>query len=188
MHEDTSRCNSVPQEPQVMNVRFLLVSVLLLLPFQLAQADIVVNFVESAPKDRFVIKNTGVCAYDDLVVEIDLSDSAGRLIFDTTSRGAGVEVFQPFEVRSGDLKLVSANEVRDGEKVLAIGIKSLLPETTVSFTIDVDDTLRDSELGNIRVSGSEIMNGLVNINYREQPVSSAQFDANSVAIVAGPEC
>ena len=63
------------------------------------QADIVVNFVESAPKDRFVIENTGECEFENLVVEIDLSGSAGGLIFDTTATGAGVEVFQPFEVR-----------------------------------------------------------------------------------------
>ena len=63
-----------------------------------ARADIVVNFVESAPKDRFVIKNTGEYDFENLIVEIDLTSSVGRLIFDTTGNGAGVEVFQPFEV------------------------------------------------------------------------------------------
>ena len=43
-----------------------------------ARADIAINFVESAPKDRFVIKNDGECNYENLIVEIDLTDSAGR--------------------------------------------------------------------------------------------------------------
>lgn len=159
-----------------------------LLPFGFAQADIVVNFIESAPKDRFVIKNSGSCTYTQLVVEIDLTSTAGRLIFDTTSKGAGVEVFQPFEVRDGDLSLFSSDAVKDGEKVLAVAINNLSAGSSASFTIDVDDTLPKSDLGQIRVSGSEIVNGVVNVNYLEQPVSSAMFGKGGKAVVPSPAC
>ncbi len=80
---------------------------LLLLTGQSAQANIEVDFYESAPKDRFVIKNTGKCLLQDLTLEIDLTKSAGRLIFDTTATGAGVEVFEPFEVTRGNISLAS---------------------------------------------------------------------------------
>ncbi len=153
-----------------------------------ARADIVVNFVESAPKDRFVIENTSECDFENLIVEIDLTGSVGRLIFDTTATGAGVEVFQPFEVREGDVRLLSENQVHDGERMLSVGIKKLSPDTSVSFTIDVDDTLPKSELGNIRVTGSEILDGRVNVSHGDGPVSSALFSTQSVAVVPTPEC
>ena len=153
-----------------------------------ARADIVVNFVESAPKDRFVIKNTGECDFENIIVEIYLTSSVGRLIFDTTANGAGAEVFQPFEVREGEVRLLAENKVNDGERMLSVGIKKLSPDTSVSFTLDVDDTLPKSELGNIRVSGSEISNGQVSVSYGDEPVSSALFSTQSVAIVPAPMC
>jgi len=171
-----------------MNKCIYAMAIAAVMSFQSVRADIVVNFIESAPKDIFVIKNTGQCDFDNLTVEIDLSDSAGQLIFDTTATGAGVEVFQPFEVRKGEVRLLSNNQVEDGERSLSVGIPTLSPEASVSFTIDVDDTLTQSELGNIRVSGSEIANGQVNIRYVDMPVSTALFNADSEAVVKSPEC
>jgi len=49
-----------------------------------AHAAIDVVFVESAPKDRFVVSNMGDCALDDVVVAIKLTGSAGGLIFPST--------------------------------------------------------------------------------------------------------
>jgi len=54
-------------------------------------ADINVRFSEGAPKDRFSFKNDSACDLTDLSIEIDLSASSARLIFDTTGEGAGVE-------------------------------------------------------------------------------------------------
>jgi len=89
-------------------------------------------------------------------MNIDLTRSAGKLIFDTTASGAGVEVFQPFEVRSGEIELISGDKVVDGDRTLAVLIASLKSGESASFTIDVDDTMTNSELGMIRVSKSEI--------------------------------
>lgn len=158
------------------------------LSFQSAQANIVVSFVEGAPKDRFVIENNGACPFDDLIVEIDLSASAGRLIFDTTASGAGVEVFQPFEITEGDVQLLSGTNVRDGDSVLTVKVTNLLPETTASFTIDVDDQLPQGELGMTRVSGSEIENSLASVTFWEHQLSTAAFSADSVAVVPTPAC
>lgn len=159
-----------------------------LLCSQIVQASVEVSFIESAPKDRFVIENVGGCSLDDVTVSIDLTQSEGRLIFDTTATGAGVEVFQPFEIRSGDLKLVSSVDVKDGDTGLAININSLHPGKSVSFTIDVDDTLTSSELGKIRVTGAEIENAQVNVQLGDAKPVVAAFDRNSIAQVALPPC
>ena len=72
-----------------------------------AAADIRVDFIEGAPKDRFEIANTATCALGAVEVVIDLSGSAGALVFDTEEAGQGVEVFQPFALVDGaDLGLL----------------------------------------------------------------------------------
>lgn len=161
---------------------------LAMLAGQSVRADVEVAFFESAPKDRFVVTNTGACGLKDLVLKIDLAPSGGRLIFDTTATGAGVEVFQPFEVREGGIALISTAGVQDGDAGLALSIDSLPPGASVSFTIDVDDTLPESELGKIRVSGSEIKGGLVEISSAEQTPATGVFASDSKAIVSLPPC
>jgi hypothetical protein len=172
----------------MLNVRLPIVASVWLLAGQLAHANVEVTFVESAPKDRFVLHNTSQCALNDLTVHLDLSNSVGHLIFDTTATGAGVEVFQPFEVKKGNLKLISASEVKDGDSTLSLSIQSIAANDSVSFTIDVDDTLTQSELGNIRVSGSEITNALIEITTKEQQTSVAMFDNKGKAMVPFPSC
>lgn len=159
-----------------------------LLCSQLAHANVEVNFVESAPKDRFVIENVGKCDLDNVTVDIDLTQSAGRLIFDTTSSGAGVEVFQPFEIGEGDLKLVSSVDVKDGDTGLSINVVSIQPGKSVSFTIDVDDTLTSSELGMIRVTGAEIENAQVSLRLGDDQPVTAAFNGQSKALVVLPPC
>lgn len=161
---------------------------LALLCSPLAQANVAVNFVESAPKDWFEIQNVGACALENLQLEIDLRNSVGQLIFDTTATGAGVDVFQPFEIRAGDLKLVSSLEVNDGDTGLSIAIPKLQAGSSVSFTIDVDDTLVGSEMGMIRVTGAEIENAQVNLTLGDQQPVSATFDNASTATVVLPPC
>jgi len=102
------------------------------------------TFIESAPKDRFEILNSGACDLTDVVVQIDLSPTMGKLIFDTTAAGAGVEVFQPFEKKNGDFALIET-EVKDGDQQLSIGMDLFQAGQSVSFTIDVDDTLPNSD-------------------------------------------
>lgn len=142
-----------------------------------AYADINVLFSEGAPKDRFSFRNDTACDLTDLSLEIDLSSSSARLIFDTTGSGAGVEVFQPFERVNGQFAL--AGEVTDGEQQLTLQIEKFAAGETISFTIDVDDTLTASELGNIRVSSSEMQGSQVRLKASSGAVVSATFGADN---------
>lgn len=157
-------------------------------PSVAAFADVKIRFVESAPKDRFVVTNTGNCELQDVVLKVDLTDTRGQLIFDTTESGAGVEVFQPFEQREGDVVLISSASVSDGDKSLSVRIASLPANEQVSFTIDVDDTLSNSELGQIRVTGAEIENGRVTLIGSRDESFTAVFDLSSEAAISGALC
>ena len=153
-----------------------------------AQADIEIRFSEGAPKDRFIITNQGECKISNLTLDLDLSKSQGKLIFDITAAGSGVDVFQPFEITEGKMKLASGATVKDGDSSLSLQIESINPGERVSFTIDVDDTLPVSSLGMIRVAGSEIQGGEVTIQSVEIPKTSAVFGNNSRAMVVMPKC
>ena len=143
-------------------------------------ADLQVRFIEGAPVDRFVISNGADEAYPLTQVAFDLTASQGRLIFDTKSGGAGVEVFQPF------VSDVAQVNVRDGATGLRIPMDGLDAGASVSFTIDVDDQLTTSELGQIRVSGSEIAGAQVVFAMNGRPYL-ATFDDQNVARIT-PDC
>jgi hypothetical protein len=119
---------------------------------QSALADINVQFVESAPKDRFVI-TSDTCPLSNIDVLIDLSGSAGALIFDVTADGAGVEVFQPVEIETGG---TIATPVVDGDQQVSFRISTLSAGEEVVISADLDDVLTQSALGQIRVAGSEL--------------------------------
>lgn len=161
---------------------------LLLTPLAYANTGVEVTFRESAPKDSFIFKNTSKCNLENLVLNIDLSKSAGRLIFDTTATGAGVEVFQPFEVLRGDITLASASSVKDGDKKLSLNVKKLAPNESVSFTIDLDDTLAKSSLGNIRISDSEIKGGMISLSLTNQKSFNATFNNDAKALIQLADC
>ena len=148
-----------------------------------AFADISIRFVESAPKDRFVIQN-GSCALSQVDVQIDLSESTGALIFDVTAAGAGVEVFQPVEVQLG---AVSANPVTDGDQQLSFKINEFAAGTEVIISADLDDVLTDSSLGQIRVAGDELAGATVRMTINGQS-QQAVFDANSNTVSIPHTC
>lgn len=125
----------------------------LMLSATAAAADLTVRFEEGAPKDRFTLTNTGDCALPAMVVTLDLGTAPAGLIFDVTGAGAGVQVFQPFEVVSGGDALIEAPQVRDGDSAVTLRLKGLAAGADVAFTVDVDDTGGGRE---ITVSGSEI--------------------------------
>jgi hypothetical protein len=53
---------------------------------------------------------------------------------------------------------------------------------SISFTIDVDDRLTASDLGQIRVSGSEIQGTVVTLTIDEHSYS-AVFNAKNLAVI-----
>lgn len=146
-----------------------------------ATADLVVTFDEGAPKDRFTFQNSGACALPASTLALDLKGSAGALVFDTTDQGAGVEVFQPFELVSGKAVVTGTSTVTDGDTRLTIDIKGLNAGEKLAFTIDVDDTLGQRE---ITVNDAEISGAIVSTTGAGEQASAAF--AGSRAIIPIP--
>ena len=125
----------------------------LLLSATAATADLAVQFDEGAPKDRFTITNTGDCPLPAMDLTLDLGTAPAGLIFDVTGAGAGVQVFQPFEMVAGGDALIEVPQVLDGDNAVRLRLNGLAAGAEVAFTVDVDDTGGGRE---ITVSGSEI--------------------------------
>ncbi|WP_170356265.1 aggregation factor core [Ruegeria lacuscaerulensis] len=112
-------------------------------------------------------------------MKVDLSPSSGRLIFDVSEAGAGVEVFQPLEVIDGAEALLDVPSVVDGQDFIDLQIGS-----SISFTIDVDDTIGQRE---ITVSGSEIAGAKVTYA-KEGESSNAVFSSDAQTLLSIPDC
>ena len=154
---------------------------------QPAFADISAKFVESAPKDSCTFVNTSACATGPIDLTVDLSGSAAGLIFDTTGNGAGVEVFQPFELVAGGAELKSVEAVTDGDTSVKLRLKDLPAGGKIAFTIDVDDTLAASSNGQIMVSGGEIAGASVSMTVGGD-TTRATFDNRGNATLALKDC
>jgi hypothetical protein len=147
-------------------------------------ADLVAKFDEGAPKDRFTFVNAGECTLENAVIRLDLSGSKAGLIFDTTSKGAGVEVYQPLEFVSGIASLSTLPRVGDGDTLIELNLVELKPNQPLSFTIDVDDTMGGRE---ITVSDSEISGATVQV-LKGTFSASTVFKSESEAILRLDDC
>jgi len=166
----------------------VLTGVICALSMTAAHAELQLTFKEGAPKDRFSIVNVGDCVLGASVMEIDLAGSAAGLIFDTTGRGAGVDVFQPFDVVRGAAHLAETSRPLDGDTVVRLVLTELAPGDEIVFTIDVDDTLQSSELGQIRVSGAEIAGASVRLSEGNKPMVEAAFTSSATVDLPAPVC
>mgnify|MGYP001040487139 CR=1 FL=1 len=134
------------------------------------------RFVETAPRDRFEL----VVEADALqAVSVDLRGSQGRLIFDTASGDTGVEVFQPLRDEGG----VTAGDVADGAEMLRVVLKNGQVGARAAFSIDVDDRLAASDLGQIRVTGGEMAGATALFELANGETVQAVFDAQNRAQV-----
>ncbi|APX13428.1 hypothetical protein [Tateyamaria omphalii] len=157
-------------------MRPILVALAVLAP-SFALADLTVSFRDGAPKDRFTLSYDGACALDRLDVQIDLGAAPAGLIFDTTSAGAGVQVFQPLEWVSGT---ASTSDVTDGDTLLSVSLDDVTPGASWAFTVDIDDTTSTRQ---ITVDGSEMAGAMLRADGQ-----SAAFDASGVATVRLANC
>lgn len=148
------------------------------------QAGVQIRFVEGAPKDRFVLTNVGACEVQASTLKIDFSQSAGRLIFDVTEKGAGVEVFQPLEFVEGADALRQFPSVVDGQNSIELEIASLAAGDKLAFNIDVDDTIGQRE---ITVTGSEIEGATVSYTDADE-TSTATFSSEALVKVTTKDC
>ena len=149
-----------------------------------------VQFNESAPRDSFLIKNTSSSDWNISTLALDMTHSAGNLIFDVTAQGAGVEVFQPFRADDGPASLVEEPRVMDGDQRIVLALSGFSKGVDYRFTIDVDDQLTDSALGQIRVaasemSGAELTLGIENATGDTSTLTGVFDDKNSVIFEAG---
>jgi len=120
--------------------------------------QVLVTFEESAPKDRFIIRNDSAPGWAITDVRIVLAGSRGKLLFDTEAGGPGLNVYQPFELASPGAG-VRAAEVEDGSEALSLSFaadRPLMPGSRVAFTIDVDDRVQLADMGPTMISGNEI--------------------------------
>ena len=132
------------------------------------------RFVESAPRDQFEL----VIGADALqALSVDLRGSQGWLIFDTASGGRGVEVFQPLRDEGG----VTAGDVADGTEMLRVVLKDGQVGARGAFSIDVDDRLTGSDLGQIRVKGGEMAGTTALFELADGQTVKAVFDTENCA-------
>ena len=140
-------------------------------------AGLTVNFQDGAPKDRFTLFYDGSCATTAMEVVIDLGTAPAGLIFDTTSAGAGVKVFQPLEWVVGGAR---TSAVTDGDTTVRLELNALTPGEMLAFTIDIDDTTSNHQT---TVNGSEMVGATLRAAGQE-----AQFDATGTARINLPPC
>jgi len=147
-------------------------------------AEVVVEFDEGAPKDRFTITNSGECDLGASSLSIDLSPSPYGLIFDVSGSGAGVEVYQPLEFTSGQRLLAAVPKVRDGDNRVELALLELNVGASVSFTIDIDDTAnsRQTVVANAEISEA------VAILRTGSSATRASFGNDAVASIPTPGC
>lgn len=158
-------------------MRYLLALYLLFLPVS-AQADIIARFIEAAPKDVFTLRNADNCATGPINITVDLTDTAGGLYFDTTAQGAGVSVYQPFELAGGAEHVAAVTPVGDGARVFTIRVIDLPPGAIIAITTDIDDALPQSTLGQTMIDSGEFLGATVSITTDPDtpPLSQAGFD------------
>jgi len=128
---------------------------------QTCAAAIQGRFVEGAPKDRFEFSNHSSENWSINKITLDLTESKGDLIFDTADGGAGVEVFQPFQADEQTAAIGNVQLPGDGGQTMVLEFDDFTPGSNFNFTIDLDDRLLDSALGQIRITSDEIQNAKV---------------------------
>ena len=152
-----------------------------------ANAQIEVSFIDAAPTDVFEIKNMSACPSGAMELTIDLSASDAGLLFDTAPTGSGVQVYQPFVLTKGAEFLTSIPQVSDGARQITLSVMDLPGQSSIGFTIDVDDTLAQSGNGQTRVSGFEMAGAEVRLS-GDAVAEAASFDAAGEAVLALNTC
>ncbi len=117
--------------------------------------EVVIQFIDSSP-DLFIIENKSLEAWTLLSLEFRAQKSAGRVVFDTDLGGAGASEPYQFEVVEGEVGLMKAPVVADGAEELSLHFANFAPGRKFVFTIDLDDRLENSPMGQAYVTGEEI--------------------------------
>lgn len=117
--------------------------------------EVVIRFIDSGP-DLFIIENNSLEDWTLLSLEFRAEHSAGRVVFDTDFGGAGASEPQQFETVEGEVGLMKAPVVADGAEELTLHFANFAPGRKFVFSIDLDDRLENSAMGQAYVTGDEI--------------------------------
>jgi len=145
---------------------------------QTCTAAIQGRFIEGAPKDRFVFSNHSGGNWSINKITLDLTESIGDLIFDTADGGTGVEVFQPFQADEQTVALTNVQLPGDGGQTMVLEFADFIPGSNFNFTIDLDDQLLDSALGQIRITSDEIQSAIVTTIFKNENDESLEIIAS----------
>jgi hypothetical protein len=152
-------------------------------------AQITGRFIESAPRDRFTFANSPTSRWSVRNITIELGAADGNLVFDTENGGAGVEVFQPYRLEDSSAAVTDVTLPDDGGQSIKIQFSEFQPGQEYTFSIDVDDQLTDSALGNIRVSGGELRGTRLTVEFVSDTgtteLQAALFSADNRTVVSG---
>ena len=153
--------------------------------------NVEISFTETAPKDIFDIRNKSDDGWNLVSLAFDLSPSRGGLIFDTDVGGPGENVAQPFELAGGNAQLTTMPAVSDGDAAMLMFFAGFAPGQSFVFTIDLDDRLAQSDMGQTMISGAEIegakARGLMRHTDGRELTAEGTFDRDSEArLSAGP--
>lgn len=152
-----------------------------------ARVQVAAVFTEGAPTDKLDIRNQSVADWRIERVVWNLEPSRGRLIFDVTDAGAGVQVFQPLRVLTAASPLMqwrALPRVNDGEQRLELRFDAFAPGETFSIAMDLDDQIGARET---IVSGSEIEAAVLQVSLQSASRATAQslvltFDGSGRAV------
>ena len=153
--------------------------------------EVVIRFIDSAP-DIFIIENKSQEPWTLLTLEFRTKTSAGHVVFDTDFGGAGASEPQQFEPVEGEVGLMSAPVVADGAEELSLSFANFERGREFTFSIDLDDRLPMSDMGQAYVTGEEIQGttvlGLLTHPQIGEAKARGTFGADGKAHLRGATC
>ena len=117
--------------------------------------EVIIQFIDSGP-DVFIIDNKSREDWTLLSLEFRSANSIGRVVFDTDFGGQGSSEPYQFEVVPGEVSLMKEPVVADGAEALDLHFANFSAGRKFMFTIDLDDRLESSPMGQAHVTGEEI--------------------------------
>lgn len=147
-----------------------------------------VAFTDGAPVDRVTVQNVSRGAWSLTRLEWRLDGSAGDLVFDPETGGAGIAVAQPFREDGGEARIETIPAIVDGARLLTLDFTTFPSGARYRFTLDLDDRV-EGRPGTI-VSGSEIAGARISARFADSDGVEIEiegvFDADGVARARSP--
>ncbi|MEQ8739354.1 MAG: hypothetical protein RIE87_08235 [Rhodospirillales bacterium] len=153
--------------------------------------EVVIRFIDSSP-DLFIIENKSLEPWTLLSLEFHAAQSAGRVVFDTDFGGAGASEPHQFETVEGEVGLMKAPVVADGAEELILHFTNFQAGRKFVFTIDLDDRLENSPMGQAYVTGEEIAGAEVTGLFTHPQIGEGKargtFGTDGTAHLRGATC